>query len=554
MAPVKQNPARTYQLDPQAAQQIAQEPEPKPILMLSQPGIERDGTRFRHQSYIDGQWVRFYQDRPRKMLGYREQLRASQGIVRQFQVFSNSGFAYVHAASNSNLQRYAVDVNTGATTQLIDRTPAGYVSAPTNLWQMDVIFNTSGSTTYLVALATPSLQDITSDVAMQLYTGDVLLTTPLTAIVDTGPGALGNIKASGGVCCVSSFVFAYGHDGLITWNDGAAGDPNKWSGGQASQARPVGDKIVKGLPLRGQAAPAAIFWSLSSVIVATYNGVSTSNWFSFTTVSTNSSLLSANSIIEHNGVYYWATTNGFSMFSGVMQDIPNEYDKRYFIENLNFAQRQKVFAFKIPAWSEIWWCFPFGNATECNHAVIYNYEKGFWFDTPLPNSGRAAGYYDTTFHYPIMSGVDFHSDTNGYSLWQHEIGLDEVSGANPTAKAILSFFSTHEINRIMPTQVGQEAGTQSIAYSILEPDFGQTGDLFLNVTSRANPNDQSFQSPDDAPYRIPATFVDEEDSYVSFQWSDRLTSFTISSNTAGGNYVVGSPLLYQKPDRERRTH
>ncbi len=36
----------------------------------STPGIQRDGTIFASQSYIDGQWVRFYNGMPKKIGGY----------------------------------------------------------------------------------------------------------------------------------------------------------------------------------------------------------------------------------------------------------------------------------------------------------------------------------------------------------------------------------------------------------------------------------------------------------------------------------------------------
>jgi len=39
--------------------------------LLSKPGIQRDGTNFASDSYIDGQWCRFYMGRPRKIGGYK---------------------------------------------------------------------------------------------------------------------------------------------------------------------------------------------------------------------------------------------------------------------------------------------------------------------------------------------------------------------------------------------------------------------------------------------------------------------------------------------------
>jgi hypothetical protein len=367
----------------------------------------------------------------------------------------------------------------------------------------------------------------------------------------------GSLTTSGGLICVGPFLVLYGQDGLVQWS--APANPLDFSAPGSGSARPVPDKIVKGLPLRGSSAPAMILWSLSACVVANFVGGAT--FWSFTTVSTSTSILSANCVVEHNGIYFWASTTGFQRFAGVMEDLPNEYNQDFFLSNLNFSQRQKVFAVKVPRWNEIWWCCPMFGATECNHAIIYNYEKNYWYDTPLPNTGRAAGTYDDTYNFPLMSGVVENNDTNGYSIWQHELGLDEVSGPQATAKAIISFYETHEFSFVVPAGIGQPGQTFSISYSALEPDFSQIGPLTLEIFSRQNPGETKFVSPTDPVYTLyggypipdPATITDQENNIVDFKWTARITSFVIQSNSLGGDYFAGSPLLWVKPSDQRRT-
>jgi hypothetical protein len=358
-----------------------------------------------------------------------------------------------------------------------------------------------------------------------------------------------NIMTSGGLATVGPYLFLYGHDGVVRWS--VPFHPTDFTGVGSGDSRPVSDKIVKALPLRGQSAPAVIMWSLSSLIVGNFVG-GTTLW-NFYTVTTSGSILSQNGVVEHNGIYYWATTNGFSMFSGTMQDIPNEYNAQYFLDNLNFAARQRVFAVKVPRWKEIWWCFPKGNSTECNHAVVYNYDKKYWFDTPLPNGGRGAGFYDVTYRFPIMSGVANNSDTAGTSIWQHEVGVDEVSGPSATAVAVLSSFETHEFTLIQPQGVGQTAMTNQLSFALLEPDYDQVGDLRLDVTSRTSARALTTSSPSTSPYTIPPAPSADEPDGITFQWTGRLTSFKVTSNEAAGDYFVGSPLLHLKPGIKRRT-
>lgn len=533
------------QQNAKALEAIAQQPIHLPQLMVSQPGITRDGTRLQHPTYIDGQWMRFWQDKPRKMLGYREQVRDVDGIARNISVFNSGGYCYVHTGSTEAFQRYAIELVSGANTTLIDRTPAAYAPDPQTLWSSDVIFMTGGTDSTIFAAPIPALGDITSTEEVAVYYGDATDPAILVPALDSGTSA--PIVTSGGLVAVGPYLLLYGANGIISWN--VAGVPLNRAGAGSGQSRPVADKIVKGMPLRGNAAPAALFWSLSSLIVGNFVG-GTSFW-SFNTISTNGSILSSNCVIEHNGIYYWAHTSGFSMFSGVMQDIPNEYNQQFFLDNLNFSQRQKVFAVKVPRFKEIWWCFPRGTSTECNHAVIYKYDKGYWYDTPLPNGGRAAGYYDVTYNYPIMSGVEVNGDTQGTSMWQHEFGLDEVSGAQPLAKAIKSYYRTHEFN-LPVAPAGRQGDNRQLSFAFLEPDFNQVGDLTVQIYSRANARAPET-SPEDGPFDIEEVPATSNEQLVDMKWTGRLTSFQIESNVAGGDYKAGSPLLHLKPSEGRMT-
>lgn len=536
-------PSAKFKQNAQLEQALQSQPVHKPQQMVSQPGIARDGTLLQNPTYSDGEWMRFWQGRPRKMLGYREQVRTVDGVARNLNLFSNDGFCYVHMGSTEAFQRYAIDLVTGSNTGVIDRSPAAFTPADNVLWQSDVIYDAVVSATSVIfAAPLPTLTDITSSTAAAVYVGDTLSTSILIPALDAVTSAA--ITTTGGLVSVGPYLFLYGHDGVISWN--VAGSPRNRAGAGSGDARPVADKIVRGMPVRGNTAPAALFWSLSSLIIGNY--VTTSPFWRFSTISTNGSILSGNGVVEHNGIYYWAHTSGFSMFSGVMQDIPNDYNQQYFLDNLNFAERQKVFAVKVPRFREIWWCFPKGTSTEPNHAIIYNYEKKFWYDTPLPNGGRGAGYYDVTYAYPIMSGVTENDDTGGTSVWQHETGHDEVSGALATASAIKSFYVTHEFN--MPVAApGEQGENKSLSFAYLEPDFGQTGDLTLEIFSRNNANDPDTQSPDDDsyPYVIEAEPSDSQAQTPDIKWTGRLTRFKVQSNVAGGNYVTGVPLLHLMP-------
>jgi glycosyltransferase involved in cell wall biosynthesis len=85
--------------------------------------------------------------------------------------------------------------------------------------------------------------------------------------------------------------------------------------------------------------------------------------------------MSSQCVIEYDGIFYWCAVDRFLMYNGVVQEIPNTANQNYFFDNLNYAQRQKVWCTKVPRWGEIWWFYPRGDATECTDAIIYNAER-----------------------------------------------------------------------------------------------------------------------------------------------------------------------------------
>jgi hypothetical protein len=64
----------------------------------------------------------------------------------------------------------------------------------------------------------------------------------------------------------------------------------------------------------------------------------------------------------------------------VVKEIPNPMNQDYFFDNLNYTQRQKVWATKVPRFGEVWWFYPRGDSTECNDAIIYNVRENTWYD------------------------------------------------------------------------------------------------------------------------------------------------------------------------------
>jgi hypothetical protein len=197
----------------------------------------------------------------------------------------------------------------------------------------------------------------------------------------------------------------YGNDGLI--RNCSASNADDWVSADANEVSAATGKIVQGLPVRGGSnAPSGLFWSLDSVIRVSYiGGVGTPPQFwRYDLISSQSSILSSQSVIEYDGVYYWCGVDRFLLYNGVVKEIPNTYNQNYFFDNLNYAQREKVWVSKIPRFGEIWWFYPRGNATECTDAIIYNVRENCWYDAgEASGAQRSAGFFSQVFHFPISA-------------------------------------------------------------------------------------------------------------------------------------------------------
>lgn len=364
------------------------------IQIRSQPGIKRDGTKFEGDFYVDGQWVRWQRGLPRKIGGYRQISNFAGGVMRQFHTQALDNFIYTHMGYGTGLQRMTIDT-LGNASDPIDRTPSVYTGGVDFTWQMDAMYDSANATAVaIIATANNSAIDISNSTAQKVYIGNYYDTARLTEI--TG------ITASGGVCVLHPYLFVYGSNGYLQWSD--ANDPQNFTTGDAGDAYVDSSKIVKILPLRGGGqAPAGIIWTLDRLIRATYVG--DPGIFAFDTITASSSVLATNSIIEYDGIYFWIGMDRFLMYNGVVKEVENNMNINYFFDGLNAEYANRIFAYKVPRYGEIWWCYPRGDATECSHAIIYNFRENTWYDTELPNGGRSAGLYAQVFHSPIMAGV-----------------------------------------------------------------------------------------------------------------------------------------------------
>jgi hypothetical protein len=275
------------------------------------------------------------------------------------------------------------------------------------------IILTNGTTTFTLSatlggpaiVTTAGTTDGLTFVAQVSSLWTVVLSNNATASATVTLTFNNNISVSGGVVSLHPYLFVYGNNGLI--QNCSAGDTSDWVSADANATNVASGKIVQGLPVRGGSnAPSGLFWSIDSLIRVSYIGGTGTppQYWRYDIISSQTSILSSQSAIEYDGVYYWCGVDRFMLYNGVVKEIPNNMNQNYFFDNLNYDQRQKVWATKVPRFGEVWWMYPRGDATECTDAIIYNVRENIWYDAgEARGARRSAGYFSQVFAYPVAA-------------------------------------------------------------------------------------------------------------------------------------------------------
>lgn len=525
---------------------------PKKIVPLNiPPGIQKDGTRFACKQWRDGKWVRFQNGRPRKMGGYSlvqigdapNGLTSSPSAIFVFPLSDenrpNSFIVYVGMFDSVKQTIVTIDENNKVVQRepFFDITPMTTPPLPTpprpdfpvdikSLWTFDVATEPKTGKATLLAHIAPNLGDINSSKNGYFFSMPILDGERLRRFSIKDPENQ-DVRVSGGFFILYPFLILFGSNGEIVISK-----ENDWTKSDEIIYK-TNNKIVAARQTRGgEYSPSGLLWSTDSLIKMSFTGEleEPKTPFQFDTISDDISILSSRSIIEYDGLFFWAATNRFLLYNGIVQEIPQNPSINFFFENLNFKQRQKVWGTKIPHYGEIWWFFPKIGSDECNHALIFNVREKCWYDTPLPEA-RVIGFYSQTFLSPLWveppSGTVVGAEAK---IWQHEYGHDELRGT--AATAIESFIETGDFSFIV--QEGQPGLDRAIELERVEPDFIQEKMMTLSVKTRAYSR---------SPYKEKTFDFDPNTEKIDMREHGRIISLRFISNVVGGHFMLGQTMM-----------
>ena len=513
-----------------------------------------------------------------------------------------------------------------------------YQPDPMNLWQFDIQYNPQGAALQVIAHPGHNLANIDNGVETQVYAGNVLSgfgnTWNFYGIADTEGNnpTFAPVTADGGVVVLYPFLFIYGSNGFIANNhvDSTYANQsfNDWNGPLANRVNMAAGKIVKGMPVRGGTnSPSGLFWATDSLIRVSFTGDVNQYW-KYDIISSQISIMSSSSVVEMDGIYYWMGVDRFYLYNGAVQVLPNDKNVNWLFDNLNFNQRQKVWATKVPRYNEIWFFYPRGDATECTDAIVFNVKDKLWYDAGQAlGSRRSCGYTTEVFPSPVWFGWEYKAtysvpyvviatpsgepapnadqfyvsgdasaafspgqnfqfaavdtepfytvataaysitanatlitatenfptapsagDTaypvvNGYTMWQHEYGVDQTDIDGTLA--VQSAITTCDISWVGgdPSQDTPRGVNRRIHLRRIEPDFLQTGDMTLQVIGRKFARGEEALSP--------VFTFGPNDGKVDLRIENRESRLKFESNTVGGNFEMGRILVTAEHGDER---
>jgi hypothetical protein len=514
-----------------------------------------------------------------------------------------------------------------------------------NDWQFDAQFSPQGGALSCFAHPGLNLVNIDNGVPTQVLVGNI---TPdannayyFTGLCDSeGQNPTYKpISVDGGVCILYPFIFVYGSHGFIANNNVDQSYPNQnfydWNGPLANQVNVSSSKIVKGIPFRGGTnAPSGLFWATDSLIRVSFNSQATQFYWNYDIVSSQISIMSSNAVVEMDGIAYWMGVDRFYVYNGNVQVLPNDKNVNWLFNNINYEQRQKVWATKIPRYNEIWFFYPRGTATECTDAIIYNVKDKLWYDAgQAVGARRSCGYttelfptpiwasweYDPMYNQPhyvinhpaslpaptskqfyvagdltplfspgdyvsfstnpqdavyritasqnifnttigtpgvtlitlntvitpsVVAGTTVYSVTGGYSIWQHEFGLNMVTLG--TEEAVYSSITTSDISWLTGSPSGDNlvGVNRRMHLRRIEPNFIQSGTMALTILGRKFAGGQNEEN--SGPF-----YFTQETGKIDLRVEHRLIRLKFESNEIDGNFEMGRNLITAEFGDER---
>ena len=256
----------------------------------------------------------------------------------------------------------------------------------------------------------------------------------------------------------------------------------------------------------------------------------------------NCGLLGQHSAVVVRDVAYWMGQNAFFVFDGTVKKLPCSVDDFVF-ENLDLTQSDQIFAGVNTEFAEIIWFYvtnPDNIAQpQVNRCVVYNYLEQTW---SIGTLNRTSWVDRGVFQFPLATEYEANTVAN---VTPTVIGLsngasnyyEQEFGTDDDGSAMQSFIQTGDFTI-------SQSGEEPMRISKFVPDFrNQSGNLTVTFSFKNYPYGNVISQT--------ALTVAATDTKKDMRGRGRQANFRIESNTAGGNFKVGTYHIDAEPDGGR---
>lgn len=397
-------------------------------------GIIRDGTKYQGQYCTNAQWCRFQRKKLRKIGGMKGiPATANSGYTTDLISFPVGNDTLLVASTTKGFFSYIIDpaLNLISAVPLLNNTENISIRA-----QSALVKDIGRDTDFVVFIQSFDFDNINTTTAARFYSKPQNQLTNLSIPFTLNPLNGVNPLANSGLCFISPFLFIYGANGVMQhsktsdpfdFNTAATVtvDSNGIEVITPSTAGTISklgtDRIIYMSPIRGGTNdPSFLVWTLTSVIRVTNVGTESVE-FNTDVISRNTGILSSRCVVENNGIFYWMGTKSFYVYNGVVRKLKNALNHNYFFDNLDIAQRQKVFGINFDEYNEIWWFYPTQGGAGNTKVLIFNYdpEELSWYDSEI---SREAGVFSIALNQIITVGYPLVNPDGFKYIWAHEVG------------------------------------------------------------------------------------------------------------------------------------
>lgn len=299
-----------------------------------------------------------------------------------------------------------------------------------------------------------------------------------------------------------------------------------------------GSDIYKAVP----AYQEILVFTESSISSLQFTG--TLDVFSITEISADISLIAPNAVTNEKNVTYWMGRDKFFVYNGRVETLPCTLRSEVF-DNINFTQKDQIFACSNEKFNEIWWFYPTAGSDVIDKYVVYNYFENIWY-----YGDCADGMVRTAWSESHLRDYPQAVSTDSY-MYNHESGYDNDGAAfySYITSADLSLDSGDNfmlIRRLIPDVDfhGSTPGTSAVVYLTLEPrNFPGANYISQNLEG------QTLNRPVLRTSTVP---IEQYTNQVFVRTRARQIGLTIESyDVTGVAWQLGIPRAEVRPDGRR---